>query len=167
MKPVGPGVQKLGCAPRSKRPAQVLRGARLRPRIRRTARMAELTPDYSKRDCSLPPGCKDLIDVLRLQKAQWKKAKIVGVPPPIMLNKPGVWPSKPKTQQIPGFAGTIQIKGQVTVKELAALLGRKPFEIMASLIDLCIIATPSDRLDFDLAARVAAKYGYIAKKAAS
>jgi hypothetical protein len=35
--------------------------------------MFELNPDYSKRDCSLPPGCKDLIDVLRLDpKANWK-----------------------------------------------------------------------------------------------
>ena len=24
-------------------------------------------PDYKKRDCSLPPGCKDLMDVIRLQ----------------------------------------------------------------------------------------------------
>ena len=29
--------------------------------------MSELTPDYSKRDCSLPSGCKDLIDVLKLE----------------------------------------------------------------------------------------------------
>ena len=35
--------------------------------------MSPLNPDYSKRDCSLPPGCKDLIDVLRLDpKANWK-----------------------------------------------------------------------------------------------
>jgi RNA polymerase sigma-70 factor (ECF subfamily) len=33
--------------------------------------MFELNPDYSKRDCSLPPGCKDLIDVIRLE-ANWK-----------------------------------------------------------------------------------------------
>jgi len=35
--------------------------------------MYEFNPDYSKRGCSLPPGCKDLIDVLRLDpKANWK-----------------------------------------------------------------------------------------------
>ena len=35
--------------------------------------MYEFNPDYSKRDCSLPPGCKDLIDVVRLDpKANWK-----------------------------------------------------------------------------------------------
>ena len=33
--------------------------------------MFELNPDYSKRDCSLPPGCKDLIDAIRLE-ANWK-----------------------------------------------------------------------------------------------
>ena len=26
--------------------------------------MSALNPDYSKRDCSLPPGCKDLIDYI-------------------------------------------------------------------------------------------------------
>ena len=35
--------------------------------------MAALNPDYSKRDCSLPPGCKDLIDVIR----QEEKAKFL------------------------------------------------------------------------------------------
>jgi len=35
--------------------------------------MSALNPDYSKRDCSLPPGCKDLIDVIQLgEKAKWK-----------------------------------------------------------------------------------------------
>ena len=27
--------------------------------------MTAIQPDYSKRDCSLPPGCKDLIDVIK------------------------------------------------------------------------------------------------------
>jgi DNA-directed RNA polymerase specialized sigma24 family protein len=31
-------------------------------------RMPALNPDYSKRDFLLPPGCKDLIDVLQLGK---------------------------------------------------------------------------------------------------
>ena len=37
--------------------------------------MFELNPDYGKRDCLLPPGCKDLIDVLKKdegEKANWK-----------------------------------------------------------------------------------------------
>lgn len=34
--------------------------------------MSALSPDYRKRDCSLPPGCKDLIDVLRRDQAQQK-----------------------------------------------------------------------------------------------
>ena len=35
--------------------------------------MYAFNPDYSKRDCSLPPGCKDLIDVIQQrQKAKWK-----------------------------------------------------------------------------------------------
>ena len=35
--------------------------------------MSPFNFDYSKRDCSLPPGCKDLIDVIQLgEKAKWK-----------------------------------------------------------------------------------------------
>ncbi len=35
--------------------------------------MSALNPDYSKRDCSLPPGCKDLIDVIQQREtAKWK-----------------------------------------------------------------------------------------------
>src|SRR5262245_37185866 len=32
--------------------------------------MSGIHPDYNKRDCSLPAGCKDLIDVLRLETRQ-------------------------------------------------------------------------------------------------
>ena len=35
--------------------------------------MSAFNSDYSKRDCSLPPGCKDLIDVIQQgEKAKWK-----------------------------------------------------------------------------------------------
>ena len=38
-----------------------------------SAPMSALNPDYSKRDCSLTPGCKDLIDVIQKgEKANWK-----------------------------------------------------------------------------------------------
>ena len=34
--------------------------------------MYEFNPDYSKRDYLLPPGCKDLIDVIKQrEKAKW------------------------------------------------------------------------------------------------
>ena len=34
--------------------------------------MYAFNPDYSKRDYSLPPGCKDLIDVIKQrEKAKW------------------------------------------------------------------------------------------------
>jgi hypothetical protein len=144
-----------------------LRRALLQDNFSWFARMAELTPDYSKRDCSLPPGCKDLIDVLRLQKRKLTKADLVEIRLHAMGKKSGMLPPKAEAKQPPSFATIIEIKDPVTVKDLAALLGRKPFEIMASLIDLGIIATPTDRLDFDIVARVARKYGYIAKRAPS
>ena len=129
--------------------------------------MAELTPDYSKRDCSLPPGCKDLIDVLRLQKRKPTKADLVEIRLHAMGKKSGMLPPKAEAKQTPSFAAIIELKDPVTVKDLAALLGRKPFEIVADLIDLKLMATVDQSVTFEVAARVAAKYGYIAKRAAS
>jgi hypothetical protein len=97
--------------------------------------MAGIYPDYSKRDCSLPPGCKDLIDVLRLQSDR-----------------------KAARQRF-------DFGRPVTVRSLAALLGCKPMEIIADLMELRIMATVDQAVTFEVAARVAAKYGFLTKRA--
>jgi len=141
--------------------------------------MAELTPDYSKRDCSLPPGCKDLIDVLRLQKRKPTKADLVELrlqkgklteaefvemAAPWAVLKPGFLLPTEAEQKA---ATVIWIKSRLTVMELAALLHRKLFEIVADLIDLKLLANVDQSVTFEVAAKVAVKYGYIAKQAAS
>jgi hypothetical protein len=96
--------------------------------------MTAIQPDYSKRDCSLPPGCKDLIDVLRLTKSPV-------VMKPLELGKP------------------------VSVRALAALLGCKPLQIIADLLELKILATVDQAVSFEVAAKIAVKYGLLAKRA--
>jgi hypothetical protein len=87
--------------------------------------MTAIQPDYSKRDCSLPPGCKDLIDVLRLRKSPV-------VMKPLELGKP------------------------VSVRAL---------QIIADLLELKILATVDQAVSFEVAAKIAVKYGLLAKRA--
>jgi len=96
--------------------------------------MSGINPDYSKRDCSLPPGCKDLIDVLRLESGRHPERKAV------------------------------ELGNSVTVKGLATLLGRRPFQIIADLLALKVMANVDQSVTFEVAARVAAQYGFVAKR---
>ena len=96
--------------------------------------MSGIHPDYSKRDCSLPPGCKDLIDVLRLESGEHAEANV------------------------------IEFRSLITVKHLAALLGRKPMQIIADLLGMKVLANVNQLVTFEVAARVAGKYGFIAKR---
>ena len=94
--------------------------------------MSGINPDYSKRDCSLPPGCKDLIDVLRLENA----------PPKV-----------------------IEFESLISVKKLAALLGRKSLQIIADLLQMNVVVSMNQLVPFEVAARVARKYGFVAQRA--
>jgi hypothetical protein len=80
--------------------------------------MSALNADYKKRDCSLPPGCKDLIDVLKLETAKQAKLPWIGVAP-----SAGAASHPQRTR--------VQIGSHVTVKQLAVVLGRNTFEIVA------------------------------------
>ena len=97
--------------------------------------MSGITPDFSKRDCSLPPGCKDLIDVLRLETDQHGAFKV------------------------------IELRSLITVRNLADLLGRKPFQIIADLLGMKVVASVNQLVAFEVAARVARKYGFVAQRA--
>ena len=96
--------------------------------------MSGINPDYSKRDCSLPPGCKDLIDVLRLESAKQAATRV------------------------------IEFRSLVTVRNLAALLGCKPLQIIADLLEMKILAGVSQLVPFEVAAKVAGKYGFEARR---
>ena len=108
-----------------------------------------LSPDYSKRDYLLPPGCKDLIDVINLESAKRTEAhqhlgELRGVPPPI--------------------TGDILVAGSTTVQQLAELLRQKPFKIIADLMELGVFAAVNQVVGFEAISKVARRYGYVAKK---
>ena len=113
--------------------------------------MADLNPNYSKRDYLLPPGCKDLIDVLNLKQPEEASrselvAKIVPLP----------------TQAAEGF--TVEIAPNTTVKDLAEFLHVKPLGIIVALMEVGVFANINQVVDFDSASKLLAKYGYFAAK---
>ena len=138
-----------------------------------------LSPDYTKRDYLLPEGCKDLIDVIRLEQRKgleqrkeevWlvKKLKF-GIAEGALLAKDfeaitmgtvlGELPGVP-----PPIMGEIQVAGPVSVRKLAELLGQKPFAIIADLMLLGVFATVNQIVSFEAIRKVARKYGYTANQ---
>jgi hypothetical protein len=104
--------------------------------------------DYKKRDYLLPEGCKDLIDVL--------KPKIQSAHQPSSVSQS---PRPINSQMI--------VAERVTVRDLATLLNRKPFEIIADLMGFNVFTSVNKNIAFEVAAQVVRKYGYIAKKQAN
>jgi hypothetical protein len=116
--------------------------------------------EYMKRGYLLPEGCKDLFDALKLKQ---KPA------PCAFLKLPYANPAAPKPWTkvipLPPIRGELILPAQVTVSQLAALLQKRPFVLIADLMQLGIFATVSQMLDFDTIAKVARKHGFVAKRA--
>lgn len=53
----------------------------------------------------------------------------------------------------------------MTVRELAALLKVKPFQVVADLLELRVMANAEQLISFEFSARVVRKYGYTVRKA--
>jgi hypothetical protein len=117
-----------------------------------------LNQDYSKRDYFLPEGCKDLLDVINLQKSQvswqipWQTSQI-----PWPVGQPQTPTSPPK--------GDILLQHNITVGDFASILGHKPFKVIADAMELGVFANVKQQLDFDTMSKIARKYGYTARKA--
>jgi translation initiation factor IF-2 len=58
----------------------------------------------------------------------------------------------------------IQLKTPVTVKELAPLIGQKPFQIIKDLMDLQIFANVNQTLDLETIAKLCEKAGYVLER---
>ena len=140
--------------------------------------------DYNKRSYLLPPGCKDLIDLLKLE--EHKKQLSTQLPP--LPGLPGIlkgetftagtyeifspWKLKKKKSKepademlnIPSIREVI-IPHEILVKEVARIAGQKPFKIIADLMEIGIFANVIQKIGFEAAARVLKKYGILAKKA--
>ena len=105
--------------------------------------------DYNKRDYLLPEGCKDLIDVLKLD-AQRKALE----------------QQTPKPPAPPQIVGEVLIPAHTTVLQLASILNQKPFRIIADLMEISVFANVNDELDFKTIVKVARQHGYAVKKTA-
>ena len=137
-----------------------------------------MTPEQYQRSYLLPPGCKDLIDVLRLQELQkWGliqpditgHAAISGSESFSQVwkfknNKSGGNSGVSKGSAKPGFFLEVALPATITVNYLASLLGRKPFEIIANMLEFGVFVTSQQEVDFELAAKVLRKYGLLARK---
>lgn len=117
-----------------------------------------------KRGYLLPKGCKDLNDVIKLKQ---KHAALL----PYLPDMPAeastgmylkTWKLSPP---LPPISGEIVIPPATSVKKLAALLGKKPFEIIGELMKLGVFATADFLLDFDTISRIARQYGLTAIRA--
>ena len=53
----------------------------------------------------------------------------------------------------------------VAVKELAELLGLRPFKVVADVMELGVFKHADEVIDFPTAALVAQKHGYVAERA--
>ncbi|MFO1476790.1 MAG: translation initiation factor IF-2 [Verrucomicrobiota bacterium] len=62
--------------------------------------------------------------------------------------------------QLPADAQVITIKPPIVVRELAEKLGKKPFQLIADLIELKVMATVNQAIDENIAQRICAKYGF-------
>src|SRR6266496_1409394 len=104
--------------------------------------------DYNKRSYLLPPGCKDLIDLLRLD--QQRKQLPIQFP----MLKPGesyvvgtqeilgAWKLKKTKSKQPSMDSIsipsikeVAIPDEILVLELANAAGQKPFRIIADLME--------------------------------
>ena len=133
--------------------------------------------DYNKRNYLLPPGCKDLIDLLKLEQQKPSIPPELGEelsPEMAEFFTPWKLPSKHKKAK-PAAAETgtpaagsfreVELQEPIAVSSLAELVGQKPYHIIADFMALGIFTTVHSIVQFEAAATVLKKYGLIAKKA--
>ena len=100
-----------------------------------------------KRGYLLPGGCKDLLDVLRLKAKCMPKHRRPA--PPVLSSSDVV---------------ELEVPDQLSVAQLAGLLGENSADILFELIKLGIYKTISQPLDFETISLVLQKYGFLAKR---
>jgi hypothetical protein len=135
-----------------------------------------MTPEQYQRSYLLPPGCKDLIDVLRLQEL----VQDAGLPPlhsgqaaitgaetfskVWKLDKTKLKAKPAVSLPDPGFFLEVQLGERVTVQFLVSVLGRKPVQILSDLMDLGVFVSEDATINFEDAAKVLRKYGLKARQ---
>jgi translation initiation factor IF-2 len=62
--------------------------------------------------------------------------------------------------QLPDDAPTVSIRPPIIVRDLAEKLRRKPFQLIADLIELKVMANVNQAIDEAVAQKLSAKYGF-------
>jgi hypothetical protein len=138
--------------------------------------------DYNKRSYLLPPGCKDLIDLLNLEEQKklfsFRLPKLPGsLGGEIFIAGTqeilGPWKLKQKKSKEPEAepfivppGSEVVIPEQILARQLAKIAGQKPFKIIADLMEIGVFANVNQSIAFEAASRILKKYGIIAKKMA-
>jgi len=99
-------------------------------------------------------------------------AKPVPAPVPEPVEQPAAVVEEvvPVVSQEPGVTETedgkkiIHLKSSIMVKDLAPLLGVKPFQLIKELMTLQIFANPTQVLELDTVARICEKYNYVLER---
>ncbi len=100
----------------------------------------------------LPAGCKDLIDVLRLEKVKGNVGKD--------QKRHQLLFKKPRPKKI----AVVHLPSQVAVKDLAGALGAELYKVIGLLKQMNVYTGINQKVPFYTAARIAKQYGYAAKK---
>jgi hypothetical protein len=138
--------------------------------------------DYNKRSYLLPPGCKDLIDLLKLEEQ--KKLSSIQLPKlpgllggeifiagteeilgPWKLKKKKSKEPQPEPPVVPPIREVV-IPDEILVRQLAKVAGQKPFKIIADLMEIGIFSNVNQPIVFEVASRILKKYGIVARKSA-
>lgn len=136
--------------------------------------------DYNKRSYLLPPGCKDLIDLLNLEEQK----KQISIQLPFLKGLQsgetfvagteqilGPWKLKKNSKEPENAPKNLPLRevtitAEILIRDLAVIASQKPYKIIADLMEIGIFANVNQPVNFDAASRVLKKYGIVAKKAA-
>jgi translation initiation factor IF-2 len=83
-------------------------------------------------------------------------------PPVPMSGGRGIAPAPAPAAAAPGVASEriLFVRGAVLVKDLAEMLGLRPNRLIADLMQLNVLASINQRVEVEMASRIASKYGY-------
>jgi hypothetical protein len=114
--------------------------------------MADLSPDFHRRDCSLPMDCKDLLDVLNLMEK---------VSPEERVSTKRLVQEKSLSSAQGKPTKCVEIGEFIQVKTLANLLSCRPFQVVGQLIKFHVFKPNGDAwLTFEEAEEVALQMGF-------
>src|SRR5438132_427427 len=117
----------------------------------------EEEPEIEKPRFLLPEGCKDLIDVIRLQQQREEHAEAERACFSISVTDASPEQPLPKSVRLPD---------SVTVGDLASALHLKPFKVICSLMELNVFASLNTKIDYRTARTVCLHYGVTAHRVA-